>query len=118
MSKNLVIGYSPNDFFYVEAEKEGIMPNPVDCSNLKPNDPAWDNKCKNDFSNNSVNCVKRQLCINKDKASELINIEANHSGAAEKYMNEKMNYDSMLMNAINLGIGIVFLLVIIYKNRK
>jgi len=33
-------------------------------------------------------------------------------------MNEKMNYDNVLMNSINLGIGIVFILYVIYKVQK
>ena len=137
MANNVVVGYSPNDFYYVQAQKDNTMPTETECTRLKLNgnvivngstiidgtilssiDPAWDTICKNNFSNNSSNCVKKELCKNRDKSNSLTSLESSGLGAKEKYMNEKMNYDSILMNSINLGIGIIFLLVVIYKNQK
>ena len=122
MSNNIVVGYSPNDFYYVQAAKNGnVMPSEAECVTLIGNtiiSSEWDTTCKNRFSSNSVNCIKKEICKNKEKGTKLVNLENTGLGAKEKYMNEKMNYDTVLMNSINLGIGIVFLLFVIYKNIK
>jgi hypothetical protein len=138
MANNVLVGYSPNDFFYVQAEEKNLINPGSDCDNLNVNgnitlsngttitngsslpltNPAWDTICNNYFSENQENCVKRELCNNKNNATQLGDLQNSKSGAMEKYMNEKMNYDSILMNTINLGIGIVFLIVVIYKNQK
>lgn len=138
MANNVLVGYSPNDFFYVQAEESSVINSNTDCynltingnvnlpngntiasgSSLHLNNPAWDTICNNYFSKNQENCVKRELCNNKKNATQLGDLQNSKSGAMEKYMNEKMNYDSILMNTINLGIGIVFLIVVIYKNQK
>ena len=138
MANNVLVGYSPNDFYYVHAEESNVINPSSDCgslvvsgnailpngttisngSSLSLNDPAWDTICNNYFSQNQENCVKRELCNNKNNAIQLGDLQNSKSGAMEKYMNEKMNYDSILMNTINLGIGIVFLIVVIYKNQK
>jgi len=139
MANNVIVGYSPNDFFYVQAEKSKYIDPNSDCnslpvygnvnlhgnsiaygSSLSLSDPAWDMICNDNkyFSENSTNCLKRELCTNKKHATKLEDLQNTKLGAMEKYMNEKMNYDSILMNSINLGIGIVFLIVVIFKNQK
>lgn len=118
MSNKVIVGYSPNDFFYADAISQGVMPTDAECQKISPYDHSWDLSCGSWFSDNSGNCIKKELCINKDKASYLTDIEKKHSSANEKFMNEKMSYDNVLLNTINLGIGIVFLLIIIYKNRQ
>jgi hypothetical protein len=151
MANNVLVGYSPNDFYYVQAEQSNELNESVDCNNLKiygntrvygntivndgtitlPNgttiisgnvlalsNPLWDSICTYRFSDNSGNCLKRELCNNKTNATKLEDLQNTKLGAMEKFMNEKMNYDSILMNTINLGIGIVFLIVVIYKNQK
>jgi hypothetical protein len=118
MSNNIIVGYSPNDFFYSNAVNQGIMPSDDECKKLKPYDSSWDISCNAWFKDNSGNCIKKELCINKDKADYLTGMENKHSSSNEKFMNEKMNYDNILLNTINLGIGIVFLIFIIYKNSK
>jgi hypothetical protein len=116
--KNLIVGYSPNDFFYVDAIQQGVMPSDKDCEKLKPLDQKWHYKCGPYFLDNKDDCIKKELCINKSKAAYLTSVEHNHTGSDEKYMNNKQSYDNVLLNTINLGIGIIFLVIIIYKNRK
>jgi len=119
MTNNIVVGYSPNDFFYVTATNENNMPSDENCNNLNFNDKSWENKCNQEnLMDNIDDCINKELCKNKNKALKLSELENSSSGATEKYMNEKMNYDNTLMNTINLGIGIAFLLIIIYKNQK
>uniref|UniRef100_A0A6C0JE29 Uncharacterized protein n=1 Tax=viral metagenome TaxID=1070528 RepID=A0A6C0JE29_9ZZZZ len=116
--KNIVVGYSPNDFFYVDAIQQGVMPTDQECRKLKPLDQKWHNLCGSYFIENKDNCIKKELCINKSKAEYLTNIESKHTGSDEKFMNNKQSYDNVLLNTINLGIGILFLVIIIYKNRN
>ena len=118
MVNNVTVGYSPNDFFYADAIGQGVMPSDEECKKLDPYSHTWDISCNAWFRDNSGNCIKRELCVNKDKADHLTSIENNHSTSVEKLMNEKMSYDNVLLNTINLGIGVIFLLVVIYKNIK
>jgi hypothetical protein len=118
MPNNVVVGYNPNDFFYADAIQQGVMPTDSQCIKLKPYDHTWDISCGSWFSDNSGNCIKKELCINKDKAEYLSGVENKHMGADEKYMNDRMSYDNVLLNTINLGIGILFLIIVIYKNKN
>jgi hypothetical protein len=118
MANNMIVGYSPHDFFYVDAENRNMMPSDEKCKELKPDDQKWNSECGEHFKDNSGNCIAKELCKNREKAVFLQSLENSHSGSTEKYMNEKMNYDNVIMNTINLGIGILFLIVIIYKNQK
>jgi hypothetical protein len=48
MASKVLVGYSPNDFFYSDAQAQGIMPNEADCAGqFNPDSPIndWDNKC-------------------------------------------------------------------------
>lgn len=119
MVNNIVVGYSPNDFFYVTSINENKMPSDENCKELNFNDKSWEYKCNAENLNNNIDdCINKELCKNKDKALKLSELENSSSGSNEKYMNEKMNYDNTLMNTINLGIGIAFLLIVIYKIQK
>jgi len=113
MSNNVFVGYSPNDFFYVKVPD---MPTDEKCNELINNKNLQCNT--NELNFDSENCINQSLCINKNKATELMNLDNGILGSNELYMNEKMNYDNTILNTINLGIGIVFLLVVIYKNQK
>jgi hypothetical protein len=137
MSDSLLLGYSPNDFFYVDPRYS--LKGNVNCNSIKPNksigslgvldlggnvllsaDPEWNRICQNSdwFRDNSANCVNVELCKNEANANKLMDLGSTKLGSKEKYMNEKMNYDNILMNTINLGIGIVFLVFVIYKAQK
>jgi hypothetical protein len=93
------------------------MPNQEQCDSLNPYSDDWNNKCGKLFSDNSYNCIRKELCINRDKGNKLVKMNMNTT-AIEKYANDKITYEITLMNTINLGIGIMFLVVIIYKNYK
>ena len=118
MATNVVVGYSPNDFFYADAANRGLMPSDTVCASLKPYDQTWDVSCNSWFSDNSGNCINKELCINKDKVQYLLKTENDHSGANEKYSNAQTSYQNVLLNTINLGIGVLFLIVIIFRNRN
>ena len=74
MANNVLVGYSPNDFYYVQAEQSNFIDPNLDCNSLKVNgnislpngntitsgssiivsDPAWDMICNNYFRENYV----------------------------------------------------------------
>jgi hypothetical protein len=114
----VLVGYNPNDFFYSNATQLGNMPSDSSCNELKPYDNNWNYKCNLDnFSNNSNDCIKIELCKNKDYANKLMNINKKNGNLDEKYYNIKEQYDILFMNSINLGIGCVFLFWFIFKNK-
>lgn len=115
-----IIGYSPNDFFYSTAVELGTMPSDDQCRTMMPFDTTWDVTCNNlNFARdkNSEECIKVELCKNKDYANKLIEINRGNANSDEKYYDIKVQYDTLLMESINLGIGCIFLLWFILKNR-
>jgi hypothetical protein len=117
MSNNILIGYSPNDFFYTQAGS--AMPNARDCSNLDIYNASWDLTCNNaNFFDNSANCINMQLCRNKEKAEFLIENENSHTDAQKRSSDMKIVYDRNVMNSVNLGIGILFVAFLIYRNIR
>jgi hypothetical protein len=65
--------------------------------------------CSNDFTN--------KLCINKNRADEMLAQTANHSGADELYKNTTSKYHLERLNFFNLGIGVISTIVFIYINK-
>jgi hypothetical protein len=114
------IGYSPNDFFYSTAIELGTMPSDDTCNNLSPYNTVWDVSCNNVYfarDKNDEKCIKVELCKNKDYANKLLEINRGNASSDEKYYDIKDQYDTLFMDSINLGIGCVFLLWFIFKNR-
>jgi hypothetical protein len=129
MSNSILVGYSPNDFFYADAETQGIMPTEEKCASMQIYSDTWNTTCNDmnfegiyDASTtpktlNSDMCISKELCKNKDYVNKLFQVEKKHSGSNEKYYNVKEKYDATFMDTINLAIGCVFLVVAIVKNR-
>jgi len=118
-SKNeILIGYSPNDFFYSSVYNGGI-PTDVSCNQLNPYESQWDIKCNTShFMDNSNNCISQQLCINKDRVKKMQNILNKQTGSDERFDNAKSVYNYTLVNILNLGVGIMVMIGLIYKYRK
>ena len=118
MTKNILVEYNPNDFFYAVASNENMMPDTDTCDKLDVHDPAWDISCNRDnFTDNRNICIDRELCVNKENVDELMKIKNRHNGADEKYLNTNAEYSGVILNTINLGIGIILLGGLIYKFR-
>jgi len=139
MANNIIIGYSANDFFYSTA---GDMPKDDVClssygvdmdGNENTNGSAladmkdaagnlftsWDDPCNDqNFMDNSGNCIKRQLCINKQNVDYLTEQENTHLDAEKRNNDINVIYDRTIMDSVNLGIGILFILFFIYRNRN
>ena len=68
---NVVVGYSPNDFFYTQAIASGVMPSPDQCAALDVYNTNWDASCAtvDDMADDaSGSCINRELCINQEQA--------------------------------------------------
>ena len=120
---NVVINYSPNDFFYVKFDEQNNN-STIDvslCSQLKPYE-IMDNSCSkynyNSSTTNKINCNLRELCKNKEKAEELQRIQNIHTGSDQNYLDTKYSYDTGLLRTFNLGVGIFIIIGLIYKNRN
>lgn len=128
-SSTTYIGYSPYDFFYVDALTRGAdyAPNDASCNywldeNTELN-CSFDDSHKNPktghvwFADTSFNCIQKQLCINKELAQSLV-LETNNDGGSEKNSDNNYAYNNYLFKAVNLGIGICVILYLISKNNR
>jgi hypothetical protein len=120
---NLVASYSPNDLYYMNMtklfENTGTYNPIVDYTTCDKVDIDV-NACNTTsyFNNNTQNCVKKQLCINKEYAEKIKDLQTKHNGADEKFEDINSVYGLSVINIFNLGIGIVFLIFLINKYSK
>jgi len=123
-TNNVIVGYSPNDFFYYQAQHENLMPKndvvfDASCAQLRIDAPTWDVSCSQTyFTDNSYNCIAKELCRNKKKVNKLAEMQTVHSGSDEKYLDTTHVYSNGIRDAANLGVGILLLFVLILRNRN
>jgi hypothetical protein len=89
------------------------------CGNLLANEATYnctsDSTWKIDKDGNSgstlkdqqTNCVKLELCKNRDNAGFLKNIKNVHSGSEERLSDTQASYNKSMIMTVNLAIGIV-----------
>jgi len=119
MATNIVMGYSPNDFFFMDAKDRKVMLSDQSCNAMKPEESSWDVSCNAvHFLDYSLNCVNRALCLNSKKVGYILTKEGSHKDSNEKYKTEQIKYEMTVMDIVNLGIGILFAIIIIYRNRN
>jgi hypothetical protein len=95
------------------------MPTADVCNTMDLYNSYWDTSCnKINFADNSGNCINKELCINKQNATLISNVQNKNSGSLEKYENSKQIFNRTMLTTINLGIGIVVLGLFIYNNRS
>jgi len=120
MSDTIQLGYSANDFFYAKADKFNV----TGSYNLKPSDSEcqvflsqnWeDGSCNTYFSDNSINCIKYELCKNKHKLGDLDTNDNRYAESIEKNANTDLDLKNTILNTMNLIIGIGFIFFVIYK---
>ena len=115
-SSDILIGYSKNDFFYVNAENNETMPTAEMCTSLNIDHPGWDISCNSaNFIDSSANCLKKELCLNKEYSNTIKSMQQTNSGSGEKYDNAKDVYDQTFAHTVNLGSGIIVIMVLLYK---
>jgi len=128
MFSDIVVGYNKNDFFYVTAESNGYMPSDQKCEEIMK-DTEFDyakicrigNEEQRDvfnYEDNSTKCIERELCINKEKAGKIDVVQNNHSGSEEKHQDYIRQFQSTQLDTLNLGIGVVALIYLIYRARN
>lgn len=113
---NVNIGYDMKDFFYINAIKSNDMPD--NCEDILNSvyDPT---NCQDaNFNNNRQDCLDRQLCKNKKLADTILDIQQIHSGSEGKYADSQSIFNRELFKTANLTIGIVGLMVLMYRFRK
>ena len=115
---NVNIGYDMKDFFYINAIKAEDMPTKEKCEEIlnKAYDPEMCEEEK--FGDNRKECLGRQLCKNKKLSDTILDIQQLHSGSEEKYADSQSIFNRELFKTANLSIGIVGLMVLIYRFRK
>lgn len=117
--KNLLLSYSSNDFFYIKADVAGVMPTPEQCNNMDVYNVSWDLSCNSkNYSDNAEQCMKKELCKNKEKVDTTDEIENKNNGANRKYLDTKSRYNYEFINTVNLGIGIILVTAFIIKNTN
>lgn len=108
MSSGIVLGFSPNDFFFVKAEENSTMPSTITCENLSKNPPL------NCNSSPTQECVNYELCKNQSNVNILYNLQNKYGGFDQKHSDGVSLYSDTLFNTFNLGIGIVVAMGFIY----
>ena len=127
MSDKTYIGYSPVNFYYVDALYRGASYAPNDaacthwlegnvdlsCSFTEPN-PDTNNIW---FVDNSFNCIQKELCINKELAQSLA-LENSNNGGQERYFDNNHAYYNYVLKIANLGVGICVILYLMLFRKK
>ena len=131
-SSKTLLGYSSNDYWYVNPSIKPNLPTIEQCNGSKPldgtgkvflSDPYADNewltKCNDaNFASNEQACIKKELCKNRDYAERTRALQLNHGGSDQKYVDTNKVYISEYLNIFNLGIGVIALAFFIYQNVK
>ena len=115
---NVNIGYDMKDFFYMNAIESEDMPSEDRCEDIlnRAYQPA---DCQGEeFGNNRQECLDRELCKNKKLADTILDIQQIHSGSEGKYKDSQSIFNRELFKTANLTIGIVGLMVLMYRFRK
>jgi hypothetical protein len=111
---NVYVGYSPNDFFYADNPNDHYFPTPEECSNLLAE--KWKHShCTAWFSDNSMNCIKREICKNQQNVNSINAVDASHNSIYAKNTDNSTEFQDTFLNTINLGIGILFIILMIFK---
>ena len=117
MTNNIILGYSPSDFFYVKAIENQHMPKVCD-TYLKNTNINGETCNIENIKNNLENCMNKELCINQQYVNKIYQLQNNHKGSDQKYLDTKQTYSDDLLNIVNLGIGIVIMITFIIKNNR
>jgi hypothetical protein len=119
MDDNTIIGYSSNDFFYEKIDKfnnpnsDNLKPTKEECDTLLSQN--WEEPCNTYFSDNKINCIKNSLCKNKETANQIQLLDSYDKFSNEKNKDTSEDLKNTILNTMNLSIGILFIVFVIYK---
>lgn len=107
------IAYNPNDFYYVSSGlyqetkcQEYLSDKSLESSCCR--DKLDKTSCK-DWNQNSETCYKYELCLNKENADLVNNIENNNSGADERRANLQNLLNNEILKTINISASIILI---------
>lgn len=109
------IGFSPNNFFYVDAKNDDApyAPSKERCDVISKKQINCDH---GHFIDTSFNCIMQEMCKNEKLATSIENINYDiHNGKREKYKDDTHTYQNYFLKTVNLGIGIGALIYIMSR---
>ena len=74
-----------------------------------------DEDCQGDFINNRQDCLDTQLCKNKDYSVKILDMQKSHTASKQKYDDSQSVFNRELFKTANLTIGIMGLVVLVYR---
>ena len=120
----LLVSFNKNDFWY-NRPVVGVSDNMPILDTCSRNDvydhPKWKNYCDTNFKKYDQDCIRRELCLNRDYADKVDKLQNNHNGSDQNYLDVKNKYSYGFLQSINLGVGVIGVVYIIYsfyKNRN
>jgi hypothetical protein len=104
-----------NDFYFYSSSE---TPDQKTCDSITPyDDYVWNKKCfKNDSSDYFLSCYQKELCKNRDYANKILKRKSQYSGSDERLDNTNEIFQTEFMKSINLGIGSLLLLIVLWKS--
>lgn len=114
---DILIGYNKNDFLYALTDQtqlpsicdlsSNILYSSISCV---PSSPSW--------QDNSNNCIKHEICKNRDNANEIYQLQNNHLGSSNvKLEDTNKMYKNEYMRSIHLTIGIIGIAAFIFYSK-
>jgi hypothetical protein len=75
-----------------------------------------DEDCQGEkFNNNRQDCLDTQLCKNKDYSVKILDMQKSHTASEQKYDDSQSIFNRELFKTANLTIGIMGLVVLVYR---
>ena len=107
-----VVSYNENDF-YCNSIGNAVF---NDILNTSYSSSLCNNTLCNSITANSEECkVLKEICINQKNHDTLKEIQTTHSVSTGRFQDMNSFYNTEVLKSVNLGIGIVFLSFIIYR---
>jgi hypothetical protein len=113
----VTVAYSPNDFYYVSSNVDLSICSSANAASLDASccSSVEDKTNCSYYNSNKEVCYKHEVCKNKNNALLANKMENNHSGADERYINTKKQYEYEIMKTVNISSGIaIFAVATIY----
>jgi len=110
----IIVGYSPNDFFYYSVAKSEVINACATTNGVKDSDCTMNLQTGD---RNFSNCYNYELCKNKGFSDWFMKTQTSHSGADERFQNTQSIYNTSVQTMSNLCIGIFGVGIFIYYNK-
>jgi hypothetical protein len=106
-----IVAYNFDDFFWnsVNLNNGNTVPEICNNNNISDYCPTKNDSC--------INFLK-ETCTNYDNSKKIKQIQTHHSGANSRFADSTSFYNKEILKSMNLGVGIIYLSVMIYINYK